>query len=383
MAAEDERRLISNAIKAVASRQVDELTRPCLRLYKAVIVDAPSPFTGLCTVRFAGEHDSENTAAYPFMPGVYGAQTGDLVWVASLFGNLSNALVVGYYDLGVFNTPKPQKVILTSPGGKLFNLTVSDTGVLSTSLIRTEEIFSVTVDSSLGDVSFTISGTGITVDFGDGTTASYATASSQSVTHTYGTAGSYSLTIDGATITSISFAQMSCLVSIDSPFTNSFSSITSFQNTFNRTGISSITPSLFENCSNVTNMNSCFAYNNSLITVPEGVFRNLSSVTNYYMVFRACQNMQDCPNDLFSYSPLADTFQSAFYTNYKMKTLPSLDNNPAAKNVNYTFYQCYAATGNATELWDSSKFPNITSHNQCFTGCTNLSNYADIPSGWK
>ena len=44
------------------------------------------------------------------------------------------------------------------------------------------------------------------------------------------------------------------------------------------------------------------------------------------------------------------------------------------------FENCTSLTGNAIELWNNS---NIEYHENCYKGCTNLSNYDQIPEGWK
>lgn len=49
-------------------------------------------------------------------------------------------------------------------------------------------------------------------------------------------------------------------------------------------------------------------------------------------------------------------------------------------NCEATFYNCSKLTGNAIELWNRT---NITSNDECYYNCTGLTNYADIPSGWK
>ena len=49
-------------------------------------------------------------------------------------------------------------------------------------------------------------------------------------------------------------------------------------------------------------------------------------------------------------------------------------------NVESMFENCTSLTGNAIELWNNS---NIEYHENCYKGCTNLSNYDQIPEGWK
>ena len=36
-----------------------------------------------------------------------------------------------------------------------------------------------------------------------------------------------------------------------------------------------------------------------------------------------------------------------------------------------------------TNLWNTNAYPNITSFSLAFRGCTNLSNYSEIPAAWK
>ena len=49
-------------------------------------------------------------------------------------------------------------------------------------------------------------------------------------------------------------------------------------------------------------------------------------------------------------------------------------------SVESMFENCTSLTGNAIELWNNS---NIEYHENCYKGCTNLSNYDQIPEGWK
>ena len=39
--------------------------------------------------------------------------------------------------------------------------------------------------------------------------------------------------------------------------------------------------------------------------------------------------------------------------------------------------------GSVAELWNTTAFPNVTAYSDTFTGATGLTNYADIPDGWK
>ena len=65
-----------------------------------------------------------------------------------------------------------------------------------------------------------------------------------------------------------------------------------------------------------------------------------------------------------------------------LKQIPSdfFTNIPNIFNVESMFENCTSLTGNAIELWKNNK---VTSYENCYKGCTNLSNYNEIPEGWK
>lgn len=45
-----------------------------------------------------------------------------------------------------------------------------------------------------------------------------------------------------------------------------------------------------------------------------------------------------------------------------------------------TFSGCYNLTGNAPELWTRD---NVQNSYYCFSGCSKLDNYTEIPDTWK
>ena len=73
------------------------------------------------------------------------------------------------------------------------------------------------------------------------------------------------------------------------------------------------------------------------------------------IVFRNCTSLKQIPADFFN-------------------------NISNISNVSSMFENCTSLTGNAIELWNNS---NIEYHENCYKGCTNLSNYDQIPEGWK
>ena len=65
-----------------------------------------------------------------------------------------------------------------------------------------------------------------------------------------------------------------------------------------------------------------------------------------------------------------------------LKQIPAdfFNNISNLSGVTSMFENCTSLTGNAIELWNNS---NIEYHENCYKGCTNLSNYDQIPEGWK
>ena len=88
-------------------------------------------------------------------------------------------------------------------------------------------------------------------------------------------------------------------------------------------------------------------------------------------------------------SPKEKSFNKNYvYINNSFQNCTSLKQIPAdffnnisnLWSVRSMFENCTSLTGNAIELWNNS---NIEYHENCYKGCTNLSNYDQIPEGWK
>ena len=79
------------------------------------------------------------------------------------------------------------------------------------------------------------------------------------------------------------------------------------------------------------------------------------------------------------------SFDSCFYGCTSLTAIPAglFDNCTAVTSFDSCFYGCTSLTGLAPELWDTTRWPNVTQYYRCFYNCTGLSNYAAIPSGWK
>ena len=106
-----------------------------------------------------------------------------------------------------------------------------------------------------------------------------------------------------------------------------------------------------ENCQGLT----------SIASPTQNSFKN---ITSFYGSFRNCTALQSIPADFFKYCNNIDSYK-------------------------YTFAGCTSLTGNAPEIWKSGT--NTAENNyrgnpegmNCFEGCTNLTNYSEIPVEWK
>lgn len=88
----EESRELKKYIAALVKKTVQEETRPCLRLYKAVVTSesVDDMMGSTCEVRLIGE---DTTFLVPSM--VIGLLPGDVVWVGTMYNNFRNAFVLG------------------------------------------------------------------------------------------------------------------------------------------------------------------------------------------------------------------------------------------------------------------------------------------------
>ena len=100
------------------------------------------------------------------------------------------------------------------------------------------------------------------------------------------------------------------------------------------------------------------------------VFAGCSKLVN---VSRAFNNVIWIGDNNISEDIFGDTLTiSSIYPSPKLERVVSVFSNTIA-----------SPTGTAPSLWLTSWQPNITNYTNAFYGCTALSNYAEIPNGWK
>lgn len=127
-----------------------------------------------------------------------------------------------------------------------------------------------------------------------------------------------------------------------------------------------------------------------MTSIPAGIFRYNTKVTD----FRGCfsdSSITQIPVDLFRYNTLFTYAQHCFYSS----GITSIPSNIFKYNLNivdysYCFFNCTKITGPTPsadyKLWlraGKAGYPSTITGTSCFGLCTGLSDYADIPAGWK
>ena len=103
-------------------------------------------------------------------------------------------------------------------------------------------------------------------------------------------------------------------------------------------------------------------------------------------MFRTCSSLTEIPSSLTipnSVTNCSDMFYSCSSLTSDISNIwPSTWNYTGTINLSYMFYSCSKIVGivPADKLWNSGKTFNSSS---CFRNCTSLTNYAEIPAGWK
>ena len=243
------------------------------------------------------------------------------------------------------------------------------------------------------------------VDFGDGTTQTYIGNNSLTeVTHSYSESNIYTIKITGnhsnftASYNTIEIIQLadsvtSCvgmflncpsLTTIPSTFTIP-NSVTNCSYMFTECSSLTTIPSTFTIPNSVTDCSHMFLGCSSLTTIQEG-FTLGNSVTDCSAMFVDCSKITEIPETLIipdSVTNCSDMFAECSSLISDISNIwPEEFTYTETINVEDMFYNCVKVVGTvpADKLWNSGKTFNSTS---CFGNCTSLTNYNDIPAGWK
>ncbi len=168
------------------------------------------------------------------------------------------------------------------------------------------------------------------------------------------------------------------------------------------TSLKSVPSDLFANCPNVTEFTYAFYNCSSLESVPAGLFSSFSKVTTFAQLFRGCSSLNGLPETLFSTCSEVSTFTYAFYGCTGLTSLPEglFSGNKDVKIFSYAFSGCTGLTGETPydtievdgeqvkiHLYERADHTEVytkpTTTSSCFKNCLNLTDYDDIPSGWR
>ena len=136
---------------------------------------------------------------------------------------------------------------------------------------------------------------------------------------------------------------------------------------------------LFDGLDLLEDVRYCFYGCSSVNSVPHDLFHDCYSITNFMMCFQGT-NIEEIPSDLFasingSQINFASTFQN---TPIRAIPLGLFDGCKEDSNFQSTFMGCSDVVSNVPDLWNYSD-----NGWRCYNGCTNASNYDEIPDRWK
>jgi len=179
------------------------------------------------------------------------------------------------------------------------------------------------------------------------------------------------------------FAYCSSLSEIPAGLFNNNVNVIDFSSCFRScSNIEKIPDRLFDNNINATTFSYCFSSCSSLTEIPDGLFDNNVNAVDFSSCFRNCINIKKIPDKLFDNNINATTFSYCFSSCSSLTEIPDglFNNNVKAVNFSNCFFNCIKLEGLAPALWLRT---NVEKYSSCFYGCNKLSNYNDIPNGWK
>lgn len=173
--------------------------------------------------------------------------------------------------------------------------------------------------------------------------------------------------------------------------------------------LKSIPNGLLAVCADVTTVKGMFHGCTSLTEIPADLFANSPAITSFERTFAECSNIKSIPAELFS---AIGTTTSSIKFSECFAQCTALENIPTTlfdtvRRINYIdgcFKDCAALTGESpytvlvgedgtqtkVHLYERVRgddFPNApvssSAHAECFMGCINLSDYANMPSTWR
>ena len=185
---------------------------------------------------------------------------------------------------------------------------------------------------------------------------------------------------------------------------------TGFQGTFcGCSALESIPSDLLPAAEKVTSVKDIFAECSSLKTIPSGLFAGTLGITSFEAAFADCTSLESIPEDLFSAigtKTSSISFAECFMNCSSLKSLPAglFDSVRRINYIDQCFEGCTSLTGESpytlitdaegvekkVHLYERTRgddFPIVPSstsaHSACFSGCTALTDYSEMPTDWK
>ena len=268
------------------------------------------------------------------------------------------------------------------------------------------------------------------VDFGDGTTQTYAgNNSSKRVSHSYSESNIYTIKITGnhsnfrASRNIIEIIQISNSVTNCSYMFNNCTSLTTIPEGFTLGNSVTNCSGMFQGCLKITTIPSTLTIPNS-VTDCSAMFFSCSSLTAIPStltipnsvayctnMFASCKSLTTIPETLTIPNSVTNC-GGMFYNCSSLTAIPSTFTIPnLVTNCSYVFYKCSSLTSDISNIWptwNSTGTINLSnmfngcskvvgtvpadklwnsgktfSSSSCFTNCTSLTNYDEIPAEWK
>ena len=175
----------------------------------------------------------------------------------------------------------------------------------------------------------------------------------------------------GTTTFAYAFSNCSSLQELPTALFAGMTKVTSFIHTFEYcSGIRRLPADLFKGCTSVTTYSNVFAQCTSLEKVPCGLFDDSPMVTSFYYTFWSCISLIEVPVSLFDNQRWVTTFQTIFNGCTKL-----------SGESPYTMIN-----GEKVHIYERYLYLDyfvVPDENQCFRGCSLLTDYSSIPSTWK
>ena len=166
------------------------------------------------------------------------------------------------------------------------------------------------------------------------------------------------------------------IVSIPAGLFDQCPGITTFYDTFLRCKkITSVPPGLFNAQTNVVNFYATFDNCDLLASIPSGLFNKHTNNTNFAWTFAKCYSLTGVPDSVFNTHRKNLTFDHVFFRCFVLPSLPSgmFTNNPLVTTFAYAFYECRSLPSIPPGLF--GKNTAVTSFAYAFYGCTNLTSF--------